>query len=420
MLRALGRVVRDAPEVAWPYLGYGVEFLFVPPDSLEAIAGMLVRRAALVTYEGTPTIHSTVRRELWIYEILEPIPSPRGLAGGDPPRAARGLAPRARQPLLRRGGTVAGRDAWPRPAPSSSATADACRASRSCFRCATPRPPCRECLASLAGADASRTTRSSRWTTARATGAARSSRPRPGRPARCGSLPRRPGPRPRRALNAGLALVAGPLVARMDADDVAHPDAPRAPGGASRGRTSAPTSSARRVRLVGEPRPGERRHAGLRRLAEPLLDHDAIVRDLFVESPLVHPSVDDAHRRRCARSAATATSTAPRTTTSGCAPTPPACASRRRRRCSSTGATRAAASPAPTRATRPSASAPSRSRRSCAAARPPAAPSWSGARDPSARPGPGPWPRPAGPSPPSSRWTPTRSARRSTARRSWP
>jgi len=77
MLRALGRVVRDAPEIGWPYLGYGVEFLFVPPDSIEAIAGMLVGRR-LVTYEGTPTIRSTVRREAWIYEILEPIPSPLG------------------------------------------------------------------------------------------------------------------------------------------------------------------------------------------------------------------------------------------------------------------------------------------------------------------------------------------------------
>ena len=32
-LQALGRVVREAGEVEWPYLGYGVEFLFVPPDS---------------------------------------------------------------------------------------------------------------------------------------------------------------------------------------------------------------------------------------------------------------------------------------------------------------------------------------------------------------------------------------------------
>lgn len=77
MLRALGRVVRDAPEISWPYLGYGVEFLFVPPDSLEAIAGMVVGRR-LVAHDGTPTIRSTVRRDLWIYEILEPIPSPEG------------------------------------------------------------------------------------------------------------------------------------------------------------------------------------------------------------------------------------------------------------------------------------------------------------------------------------------------------
>ena len=76
-LRALGRVVRDAPEIAWPYLGYGVEFLFVPPESVEAIAGLVVGHR-LVPHEGPATIRSTVRREQWIFEILEPIPSPEG------------------------------------------------------------------------------------------------------------------------------------------------------------------------------------------------------------------------------------------------------------------------------------------------------------------------------------------------------
>ena len=75
-LRALGRVVRDAGEIAWPYLGYGVEFLFLPPDSLEAIA-RLVTGGRLLGAQA-PKIHSTLRREAWIYEILEPVPLSEG------------------------------------------------------------------------------------------------------------------------------------------------------------------------------------------------------------------------------------------------------------------------------------------------------------------------------------------------------
>jgi CheY-like chemotaxis protein len=76
LLRAVGRVVRDAPEITWPYLGYGVEFLFVPPDSLDLIARAVTGRG-LVTLERT-TIHSTLRRERWVYEILEPTPHADG------------------------------------------------------------------------------------------------------------------------------------------------------------------------------------------------------------------------------------------------------------------------------------------------------------------------------------------------------
>lgn len=71
-LRALGRVVREAPEVAWPYLGYGVEFLFVPPDSQQAIA-QLVGTATPFSRDPSHGIHSTLRREDWVYEILEPV-----------------------------------------------------------------------------------------------------------------------------------------------------------------------------------------------------------------------------------------------------------------------------------------------------------------------------------------------------------
>jgi CheY-like chemotaxis protein len=71
-LRALGRVVREAGEVPWPYLGYGVEFLFVPPDSQAAI-DRLVRSGRAPARDPSHGIHCTLRRDDWIYEILEPV-----------------------------------------------------------------------------------------------------------------------------------------------------------------------------------------------------------------------------------------------------------------------------------------------------------------------------------------------------------
>jgi CheY-like chemotaxis protein len=71
-LRALGRVVREAGEVPWPYLGYGVEFLFVPPESQAAI-DRLVRAAGSPARDPSHGIHCTLRRDEWIYEILEPV-----------------------------------------------------------------------------------------------------------------------------------------------------------------------------------------------------------------------------------------------------------------------------------------------------------------------------------------------------------
>jgi CheY-like chemotaxis protein len=71
-LRALGRVVREASEVPWPYLGYGVEFLFVPPDSQAAI-DRLIRAGSAGPRDPTHGIHCTLRRDDWIYEILEPV-----------------------------------------------------------------------------------------------------------------------------------------------------------------------------------------------------------------------------------------------------------------------------------------------------------------------------------------------------------
>ena len=75
-LQALGRVVREAPEVEWPYLGYGVEFIFVPPDTQEALSLMVAdraQRAPAPPGELSHGIHSTLRRDDWIYEILEPV-----------------------------------------------------------------------------------------------------------------------------------------------------------------------------------------------------------------------------------------------------------------------------------------------------------------------------------------------------------
>jgi hypothetical protein len=75
-LQALGRVVRQAGEVAWPYVGYGVEFLYLPALSFDAIVELVARGGrptAAKTPDATHGIHSTVRREAWVYEILEPV-----------------------------------------------------------------------------------------------------------------------------------------------------------------------------------------------------------------------------------------------------------------------------------------------------------------------------------------------------------
>jgi hypothetical protein len=75
-LQALGRVVRQAGEVGWPYVGYGVEFLYLPALSFDAIVDLVGRGGRALNATGpdaTHGIHSTVRREAWVYEILEPV-----------------------------------------------------------------------------------------------------------------------------------------------------------------------------------------------------------------------------------------------------------------------------------------------------------------------------------------------------------
>ncbi len=76
-VRVLGRVVREAGEVGWPYIGYGVEFLFVPDDSRMAIGRLVDRETAPARAEPSGEgrgVLSTVRRGSWIYEIVQPVP----------------------------------------------------------------------------------------------------------------------------------------------------------------------------------------------------------------------------------------------------------------------------------------------------------------------------------------------------------
>jgi CheY-like chemotaxis protein len=82
-LRALGRVVREAPEVAWPFRGYGVEFLFVPEEShttLALVVSGALRPAPADVGRPDPThgIHSTVSSQEWVYEIREPVEGEQG------------------------------------------------------------------------------------------------------------------------------------------------------------------------------------------------------------------------------------------------------------------------------------------------------------------------------------------------------
>jgi CheY-like chemotaxis protein len=74
-VRVLGRIVRDAPEVGWPYVGYGVEFLFLPEAGQRAIERIVKREAPpepARSLWAPGAIHSTLRRGAWIYEVTEP------------------------------------------------------------------------------------------------------------------------------------------------------------------------------------------------------------------------------------------------------------------------------------------------------------------------------------------------------------
>jgi len=74
-VRVLGRIVREAPEVGWPYVGYGIEFLYLPEAGQRAIDRMVKRESSPESARSLwapGAIHSTLRRGGWIYEITEP------------------------------------------------------------------------------------------------------------------------------------------------------------------------------------------------------------------------------------------------------------------------------------------------------------------------------------------------------------
>jgi glycosyltransferase involved in cell wall biosynthesis len=92
------------------------------------------------------------------------------------------------------------------------------------------------------------------------------------------------------ALNLGLASARAPLLARMDADDLAHPDRLQAQARRLHEDRGVDVLGSA-VELLEDPAlaaPGMRAYVAWQNT---LLDHDAIVREMFVESPLVHPSV---------------------------------------------------------------------------------------------------------------------------------
>lgn len=72
-LRAIGRVVREASEVAWPYRGYGVELLFVPPEVRRALERLVTQQASAVPAALAGPVRFTVRRDTWVYDVLEPV-----------------------------------------------------------------------------------------------------------------------------------------------------------------------------------------------------------------------------------------------------------------------------------------------------------------------------------------------------------
>ncbi len=93
------------------------------------------------------------------------------------------------------------------------------------------------------------------------------------------------------ALQTALAEARAPFIARMDADDVAHPE--RLARQAAR-LEAEPRLDVLGCRVEAIAAAGQRAGEGMRAYVEwtnQLLDHESMDRERFVESPLVHPSV---------------------------------------------------------------------------------------------------------------------------------
>ena len=92
------------------------------------------------------------------------------------------------------------------------------------------------------------------------------------------------------ALNLGLRRARAPLLARMDADDGAHPERLALQAGRLRDDGAVQVLGCR-VRLRGVPGFANRGMRDYVRWQNGLVGHEAMVRELFVESPLAHPSL---------------------------------------------------------------------------------------------------------------------------------
>ena len=221
-IRVLGRIAREAPEVGWPYMGYGIEFLFLPEAGQRAIDRMVKRETPpepAKSLWAPDAIHSTLRRDEWIYEVTEPARTDSGFLV-EVRRAARdGGAPGRRAPSTSCRGTRRVSPSTP-PASSCAATADHLPRVSVLLPVRDAATTLHACLDSLAAQ-----TLGDHEIVAVDDGSGDGS----GELllARAGSDPRlRVLRTPRRglvgALSLALAQARAPLVARMDADDVAR------------------------------------------------------------------------------------------------------------------------------------------------------------------------------------------------------
>ena len=93
------------------------------------------------------------------------------------------------------------------------------------------------------------------------------------------------------ALNRGLAEATAPFVARMDGDDIAHPERLERQ---ARRLEADPGTDVLGCRVALVTTPAVPSSGGMQAYVEwlnGLLDHESMARDRFVESPLAHPSV---------------------------------------------------------------------------------------------------------------------------------